>query len=97
MGQLVCLALRFALFLELFVGRETPHLNRQSSYPRTRIEQRLGRFFQPARKTDRVRRFVRLPRIFAASHDFSSCCKTFGEMTSNASTNRRMALPFDRR
>jgi hypothetical protein len=42
--------LRFALFLELFVGRETPHLNRQSNYPRSRIERRLGRFFQPARK-----------------------------------------------
>jgi hypothetical protein len=50
MGQLVCLALRFALFLELFLGRETPHLNRQSNYPRSRIERRLGRFFQPARK-----------------------------------------------
>jgi hypothetical protein len=50
MGQLVCLALRFALFLELFVGRETPHLNRQSNYPRSRIERRLGHFFQPSRK-----------------------------------------------
>jgi putative transposase len=31
MGQLVCLALRCALFLEFFVGREIPDLNRQSS------------------------------------------------------------------